>query len=53
MRALALASILLAVTPATADYTVKITHPLLAKATVLHMHREEKADVKRVDWDKQ
>jgi hypothetical protein len=37
----------------TADYTVKITHPLLTNPTILHMHREEKADVKRVDWDKQ
>jgi hypothetical protein len=37
----------------TADYTVRITHPLLSKPTVLKMHREEKANVKRVDWDKQ
>jgi hypothetical protein len=37
----------------TADYTVRVTHPVLASPTVLHMHREEKADVKKVDWDKQ
>src|SRR6185369_13160850 len=37
----------------TCDYIVKITHPILANPTVLHMHREEKADVKKVDWDKQ
>jgi hypothetical protein len=37
----------------TADYIVKVTHPLVASQTVMHMHREEKADVKRVDWDKQ
>jgi len=37
----------------TADYTVRITHPLLSKPTLLKMHREEHADVKRVDWDKQ
>jgi hypothetical protein len=36
----------------TADYMVTVTHPVLSKVTQLHFHREEKANIKAVDWDK-
>jgi hypothetical protein len=35
-----------------AEYSVVVTHPLVDRTTRLHFHREEKADIKRVDWDK-
>jgi hypothetical protein len=35
----------------TADYTVKVTHPVIDKITKLHMHREETANIKFVKWD--
>jgi hypothetical protein len=36
-----------------AEYSVRITHPLIEKTTLLHFQREEGANLKRVDWDKQ
>lgn len=35
-----------------AEYTVQVTHPVVDKTTTLHFKREEKTDLKRVDWDK-
>jgi len=35
----------------TADYTVKVTHPVIDKVTVMKMHREETANIKFVKWD--
>jgi hypothetical protein len=35
------------------EYSVRITHPLVEKTTLVHFKREEAADLRRVDWDKQ
>ncbi|MDB4970755.1 MAG: hypothetical protein JWN44_6444 [Myxococcales bacterium] len=34
-----------------ADYTVPITHPVINKTTMLHFHKVEIADVKKVQWE--
>ena len=35
----------------TADYHVVVTHPIGSYTTTLHLHRSEKADIKKVNWD--
>jgi hypothetical protein len=35
----------------TADYTVRVTHPVIDKTSKIHFHREEQANIKFVKWD--
>jgi hypothetical protein len=35
----------------TADYHVEITHPGITQTTILHFHKTESADIKKVKWE--
>jgi hypothetical protein len=35
----------------TADYHVEITHPLITRTTMLHFHKTETANIKKVNWE--
>ena len=34
-----------------AEYSVEITHPMTTKTTLLHFHKSEMADIKKVKWE--